>query len=313
MNAAAGLVWLLVVVGVGGDAAHRTEFDGRAQAFIGAATGAAGVPSEQVIYLAERPDDVQGANGRANAAGLDEAFDRLAGASSPGDTVIVLLIGHGSGREEGGRFNIVGPDLGPADFEEFLQRLPDRRIGFVNTTSASGGFAALGGEGRVVITATANVRETEEPRFGAFFVDAFVDGAADLDKDGAVSLAEAFDYAAREVERYYEAEGRLQPEHALLDDDGDTEGSRAPLAEAQDGAVAARFTLRAAPLADARDAVDDPEVRALVTRRAELQAELDALRAGKDAMDEDVYLDQLESLVLQIAEVDAQLREREVR
>jgi len=165
--------WLLVICGVGGDAAHREAFDGRAQALMTAATARYGVDETRVIYLAERPADVLGATARADAAGIREAFETIAAGSVPGDLVLVVLLGHGSAQEPAGRFNVLGPDLGPADFETHLQLLGGRRIGFVNTTSTSGGFLELAAPGRVVITATANLREREEPRFGEFFVEAF--------------------------------------------------------------------------------------------------------------------------------------------
>ncbi len=49
----------------------------------------------------------------------------------------------------------------------------------------------------------------------------------DLDKDGQTSLFEAFLAASRRTEEFYETEGRLATEHALLDDNGDGNGVRA--------------------------------------------------------------------------------------
>ena len=302
--------WLLVICGVGGDAEHRQAFDERAQALMTAATSRYGLDEERVIYLAERPNDVQRATARADAAGVRGAFERIASASAQGDLVLVVLLGHGSAQEPGGRFNVLGPDLGPADFAAHLELLEGRRIGFVNTTSTSGGFLELAAPGRVIITGTANLREREEPRFGEFFVEAFAEGAADLDKDERISLAEAFEYASREVARFYEDSGRLQPEHAMLEDNGDAEASRAPLAEAGDGQLAREMALgtggRTAPVAGD----DDPELRTLLAERAELQVALDDLRGRKDSLDEDDYLDQLEDLLVRIAETDAAIRSR---
>jgi hypothetical protein len=308
-NAQTAGAWLLVICGVGGDAEHRQSFDTRAQTMITAATEQHGLARERVIYLAERPDTVERADAKADAAGIRNAFATLAEQSAAGDAVVVVLLGHGSPQEPGGRFNISGPDMGPADFAELLDSLEGRHVGFVNTTSTSGGFLQLAAPGRVVITATANLREREEPRFGEYFVEAFAGAAADLDKDGRVSLAEAFDYASREVARFYEDEGRMQPEHAMLEDDGDNEASRAPLANAADGKLAAAVTLSGAPVASG--AGSDPALQQLRAERAALEAELDDLRERKDSIVEDDYLDQLEDLLVRIAEVDAAIRARE--
>ncbi len=303
--------WLLVICGVGGDAEHREDFDGRAQALMTAATSRYGVGSSRVIYLAERPDDVQRATARADAAGIRGAFENIAAGSAQGDLVLVVLLGHGSAQEPAGRFNILGPDLGPADFEGYLGILEGRRIGFVNTTSSAGGFLELAAPGRVVITGTANLREREEPRFGEFFVEAFVEGAADLDKDDRISLAEAFEYASREVARFYEDSGRMQPEHAMLEDNGDAEASRAPLADAGDGHLARQMALGGGgPNAQAGEGAD-PALLELLAERAALQTSLDELRARKDSLEEADYLDQLEELLVRVAEIDAAIRSRE--
>lgn len=302
--------WLLVICGVGGDAVHRKVFDGRAQALMTAAMERYAVDDSRVVYLAERPTEVQRATARADAAGIRGAFERIAAGSAPGDLVLVVLLGHGSAQEPGGRFNILGPDLGPVDFEAHLQLLEGRRIGFVNTTSASAGFLELAAPGRVVITATASLREREEPRFGEFFVEAFAAGAADLDKDERVSLAEAFEYASREVARFYQDSGRMQPEHALLDDNGDAEGARAPLADAEDGQFARQLALGADVSSPLAADVDDPVLRRLLAQRATLQIALDELRARKPSLGEDDYLGQLEELLVRIATTDTAIRAR---
>jgi hypothetical protein len=78
---------------------------------------------------------------------------------------------------------------------------------------------------------------------------------ADLDKDGQTSLLEAFIMASRQVGEFYEIEGRLASEHALLDDTGDQKGIPAdwfkgvrPVKKPEgnsrpDGRIAAQFHL----------------------------------------------------------------------
>jgi hypothetical protein len=302
--------WLLLICGVGGDAAHRTVFDERAQTLMDAAVDQYGVAADRVLYLAERPAEVTRATARADAAGIAAAFAHIAAAGAGDDLVLVVLLGHGSDQGPAGRFNIVGPDLGPAEFATHLELLGERRIGFVNTTSASGGFLQLAAPGRVVITATGNLREREEPRFGEFFVDAFVGAAADLDKDGRVSLAEAFTYAGREVRRFYEDSGRLQPEHSMLVDSGAADGAVAELDDGDVGRLARQLALGGPAGMGSVDA-GDTEMVALVAARATLQEALDALRAGKDGLDEEEYLAQLEDLLVEIAAADAAIRQHE--
>ena len=213
--------------------------------------------------------------------------------------------------------------LGAEDFAALLSGLT-ARVAFVNAASSSGGFVpVLSGAGRAIVTATRSARERNATVFARFFVDAFVDGAADVDKDERISVLEAFRYATAEVTRYYESDGRLLTEHALLDDNGDGEGSGAPdlqtaesgeLSEAGDGAWARRFLL-GATLASASTTVagaaanESPEVVSLTSQRQSLQDRLDELRRLRDQLEEDDYMAQLETLLVEIARVDQRLRD----
>ncbi len=140
---------------------------------------------------------------------------------------------------------------------------------------------------------------------------------ADVDKDGAVSLLEAFEYARREVERSYESADQLPTEHALLEDNGDGEGSLIADAREGDGAVARRFTLSAATAVasgrtgEARGAPEDPELAALYAERRRLEEQVEALRSRKDEMDTVRYEAELEELLLALARANRAVRERE--
>ena len=90
--------------------------------------------------------------------------------------------------------------------------------------SASGGFVpALAGKNRTIITATKTDGERNQTRFGEYFAAAFAGNAADADtdKDGRVSVLEAFLWARARTADSYSRDGQLLTEHAVLDDDGD--------------------------------------------------------------------------------------------
>jgi hypothetical protein len=243
---------------------------------------------------------------RSSREGVEQAFAAVAERSRAGDLVLVVLIGHGSHRSGEARFNLPGPDMTPADFGRLLDRLPGRRVALVNTASASGGWVAeLAAEGRVIATATRSGMERNQTTFGRFFVDALTGDGADTDKDGRVSLLEAFDYARREVARFYESEGRLQTEHALLDDDGDGEGSDEPEPGSGDGGLARLAFLAPATGAGSAEAAleagDDPELAALLAERAAIEARLERLKARRDATPAADYDAELEELLVDLA------------
>jgi len=80
---------------------------------------------------------------------------------------------------------------------------------------------------RVIITATRSGNEQNYTRFGEYLAEAITNPEADLDKDGQVSLLEAFLIASPPGRRVLQLEGALATEHALFDDNGDGQGTPA--------------------------------------------------------------------------------------
>jgi len=63
--------------------------------------------------------------------------------------------------------------------------------------------------------------ERNEPDFPEYFVAAYSDEAADRDRNGHVSVYEAFEYAKTKVADAFKQKGFLLTEHATLDDGGE--------------------------------------------------------------------------------------------
>jgi peptidase C13-like protein len=295
---------LLIVVGLAGDPEHGELFRKWAETLATTATGRLGVPKANVLYLGDDPGHAMAKSTREEVV---KAFGTLAARAGEDDTVMIVLFGHGSfdGREA--KFNLPGPDMTPHDFAPLLAKLKSKRVIFVNTASASGPFVeALSGPGRVIVTATRNGAERFATLFGRFFVDAFTTEAADADRNGRVSVLEAFAFAKREVANAYEREGLLMTEHALLDDNGDREGSTDPGPEAKDGRIAAVLSLgSAAPAADTAD----PKLRALYAERQALEQRIESLKLLKGSMDPEKYAGELEKLLTDLAVKSRQIRE----
>jgi hypothetical protein len=253
--------------------------------------------------------------GRSSRENVQKALGTLAQTTAPGDLVFILLIGHGGAQGGESRFNLPGPDMTAADFAPLLAALAGRQVVFVNTASASGDFVkALSAKGRTIVTATKSAMERNQTEFPSYFVQAFSEDGADADKDQRVSVLEAFTYARREVERFYEKGHLLLTEHAILDDNGDGVGSAVPDPATGDGRVARTLFLGGGDesAADgAASAAADPRVADLRRQRRALEQEIGALKARKDAMAPAQYEEELEKLLLELARRDAALRQRE--
>ena len=309
---AADQTHLLVITGISGEARYAEAFHEWATMLIDAARERWGVPSSNIVYLAE---DVERApsliKARSTSENVERELSELAQRSAPGDQVIIVLIGHGNTRGDESKFNLPGPDMTAQEFDRLLKGLAERKVAFVNASSASGDFIAkLSGANRVIITATRSGRERNETVFPRFFVEAFTGEDADVNQDGQTSLLEAFEYARREVARSYERDGRLLTEHALLDDNGDGEGSGEPDADAADGALAGTMYM-AASAASRTPATADPELARLYEEREELEAHVARLRARKGEMEEEAYERQLEDLLVELALKARKIRELE--
>jgi hypothetical protein len=293
---------LLVITGVSGDEEHAKLFHQLATRFIDAAKKKDGVADPNIVYLAEKPDlDPARVRGRSNKEGVEKAFADLAVKAKPADEVYVLLFGHGSFDGKVGTFNIPGPDLTADDYAKMLGRLQAQRIVFVDTTSASGAFLqAVAGPGRTVVTATKTGGERLEPRFPEFFVQAYETDAADRDRNGRISVQEAFEFAKAQVAAAYQKAGTLQTEHPALDD-------------GNEGKLAASLFLSAGGRVSANLDMNDPHVQDLVHQRDALEQQVAALRLRKSTMDAAQYDQELEKLLLALAEKTKALQALEGR
>lgn len=302
----------LIVVGLGGTDAYRDRFAGWATGLQEALTGPRGIPAENVVVLSERPEMAPGVmSGRSTRENVTAALAAMAGRAGPRDRILVVLIGHGTARGDEGRFNLPGPDLSGEDFAVALDAFTTQTVALVHTGSAGGGFVTpLSGPGRIVVSATRTSRERSATEFAEYFVEALAGTGADLDKDGAVSLLEAFVYTRAEVARFYAEENELLTEHAILDDNGDGEGSPDPGTEAPDGALAAAFRFGTSAVA-APVATDDPELARLYQERRDIQARIDALRRSRETTTQEAYDQALEALLVELALKTREIRARE--
>ena len=308
-----GRVRALIVTGVAGEPQLGDAFHKQATTMIDALTTRFAVPASDIVYLAETPSrDAARIKAASTKQNIERELAALGERSKTGDVLFVMLIGHGSGDDATTRFNVTGPDITAADFARVLDGIGGPTIAVVNAASASGGFVGtLSGPNRVIATATKSGMERNQTRFASHFVQAYAADGADADKDGRVSVLEAYEYARREVVRAYEAENHLLTEHAQLDDNGDRKGTAAPDAKSGDGMLARRVFLggTAGSVAAASRSSSDPRVAALEREKDAIETRIDSLRRQKATMDSTAYEKALEDLLVQLAEKNKAIRD----
>jgi hypothetical protein len=281
LAAQGGTTRVLLISGLSGEAQFAREFASEAGAIDDMARAQWHVADSNLVYLAEDPAADKRISGKSTRENVEASFAAIARRVVPGDVVLVVLIGHGSGEMGESSVNLPGPDPTANDYAGWLKPLDRATIVFANTATASGDFAAvLAGPNRVIISSTRTAMERNASIFGDFFAKALASTDADADKDGRVSVAEAFTWARDQVAKAYESTNRMQTEHPTL---VDSSGIAAGIAFGGEAASA------------------DPRVIALVGARRILEARVDSLRRAKATMDSTAYSKTLEDLLLQIA------------
>lgn len=297
---------LLIVVGIGGTDEYREQFATTAQRLYDAALEARISSTNITLLSATEPGEGAPPRRVSNRTNLLRSLDEIDARAQPGDRIFVVLIGHGNPREGDAAFNLPGPDITATELAAALDAFTDRHLVIVNTASASGPFVkALSAPGRVVITATSSGREYYATMFGEHFVAAFAEPGADRDKDERISMLEAFDFARYEVRRAFESDKKLLTEHALLDDNGDGEGSTAPGEFASDGALADRVYLRQAP---SLALGASPELVGRFERKQAIEDSILALKRRRDELEHEDYYARLERLLVDLALLGREIR-----
>jgi hypothetical protein len=300
----AGDQYALVITGASGGDTYAQKYDKWRAAFVETLRDKFGYADDHIAVLAEV--ESQGA-GKATRENVQRVLGDFRKRLTKDDQLLILLIGHGTSVDgpggEDAKFNLVGPDLRATEWAELLKPLPGRLV-FIDTTGASFAFLKrIASRGRVVLTATDSAAQQFETVFPEFFLKAFDEPAADVDKNGRVSVWEAFAYASASVKQWFEQHGQLATERALIDDTGAGIGREAQN-PGTDGTVARVTYLQP----DAAAVTGDAALDAILKRRTDLEAELEALKARKSSMAPDQYDVELERVLVELAKISRQIR-----
>jgi len=272
---------VLVVAGLSGAPNFKSAFNEAIRATRTTARERWAVADSSFIALTEDSLPSAFSQGQSTKGNIAAAFLRLSKRVSPGDVLLVMLLGHGSGEGPGSKLNLPGPDATAAEYASWIAPFAQQQVVFVNAATGSGDFVpVLAKNGRVVITATRTALERNESEFLGVFTRALSSDEADADKDGRLSVLEAFRYARTEVAKSYERTNRLLTEHAVI----------------SDSLAAGRISF------GGKATASSPRVAALIAERQALESEVAALRGRKATMAADAYERELERLLVAIAE-----------
>jgi hypothetical protein len=299
--AAAGERYALIVSGASGGEKYAAQHQKWREDLTAALRNTYVFSEANVVTLAEGSADAS----KATADNVRKLLGDLRRRLTRDDLLLVILIGHGTFDGDSAKFNLVGPDLTALEWKALLDGIPARLV-LVNTTESSYPFLEeLSQRGRVIITATDSVAQRFATVFPEHFVRAISDLSSDFDKNGRVSVWEAFAAASSGVKLYYEQRGQLSTERPVLDDNGDKVGREAQ-APGPDGTLARTTYLDAEP----GTITADVALAGLQRRRAALEVQLEELKAKKESLATEEYEAQLERILVELARVSRQIRSR---
>lgn len=295
---AAGLradTFYFTVAGLGGEPEYDARFSGWAKDL------------DKLLHEVEPHAKIKTLYGAdATRANVEAYLKELAKDVKADDSVILMMIGHGTSDEFDYKFNLPGPDISAVELAGLLDKIPTSHQLVVNMTSASGGsLAALEKPKRVVITATKAGTEKNATVFPRYWIEGMRDPAADSDKNEVVTALEVFRYAEEKTAKFYETQKRLSTEHALIEDAGKGDGVKLPSAENGEGLTAGRFAVLHLGATAAQ--IRDPAKLALLKQKEDLEAKIDDLKYRKASMSVQEYRGQLQQLMLDLAKTQVAL------
>jgi hypothetical protein len=257
------------------------------------------VPDANVAVL----DEAATGSSQATAQNVRRLLADLRRRVTRDDTLMLVLLGHGTFDGADAKFNLVGPDLNASEWKEAVDGIAGRMV-IVNTTESSYPFLEeLSRAGRVIITATDSAQQRFATVFPEYFIRSLADLSSDMDKNGRISLWEAFASASAGVKQHYEQRGQLSTERPLLDDNGDRVGREAD-APGEDGVMARALYFDA----ERTSTSTNPAVADLERARQSLERRLEDLKARKSAMSDEQYQTELEAILIELARVAQEIR-----
>jgi len=182
--------YALLVGGLTGPEAYGKWYADWLQRFQTYLTGTVHVPADHVTVLS---------GNAATLAAITTALGQIAQKAKPQDQVILFIVGHGEIRGDAPTLTLAGPDMSASQLAALLKAIPATSQVILNFSASSGDFLkALSAPGRINLTALSPT-ENEEPVFAEFFLRGLESKRADLDKNGTITLLEAYNWAAQQT------------------------------------------------------------------------------------------------------------------
>ncbi|MFH1743323.1 MAG: hypothetical protein ABIH23_30320 [bacterium] len=205
------------------------------------------VTSMRSFHLLAPPDSsLPNVSNQSTRENIKTTIDALTSSVRPSDSFVFYYLGQANIVDEQLRFNLRGPDITHGELASWIGGIHSATtVVILDCPGAGRAIERLAGPGRIIIC-SARSDQPYTTHFSEFFITALANVESDANRDGRISLLEAFQSASQKVDQLYRDEELLRSENSLLEDDGDGVPSQQPWRyreDAVDGKVAAHCFL----------------------------------------------------------------------
>ncbi len=226
-----GDTYAMIVSGIGKDPEDRLVRDGIIHDLSVYLLEKVSVKPNHLTVLVAGADDA----GASTADRIAEVVRVHASAMTAADRFVFYYAGQANAIGDSLRFNLPGPDVTQDDLTRWLASIQaGTQLVVLDCPHAALATRALARPGRVVVLAS-TAEQAHATRFGTHFVPALTRVESDANRDGNVSVLEAFATAAREIEKWYQDRQILPTETPCMEDNGDGRPAERPWRYEQDG------------------------------------------------------------------------------
>ncbi len=177
---------------------------------------------------------------------IEKTISQFSSVISSSDRFIFYYTGQANVVGNQLRFNLQGEDMTQEQLALLLKKIKASSILIVLDCPASGlAVKTLSGTGRIIICSCTE-EQRYSSRFSEYFIPALTKTDTDIDKDGKISILEAFISATKQVGEWYQKKQLIITETPVLDDNGDGKASKEPwryMLDVKDGLNSSEYFL----------------------------------------------------------------------
>lgn len=175
---------------------------------------------------------------------INKVINNFQSKINPEDRFIFYYTGQANVIGEQLRINLPDKDITQEQLSGLIKNIKSSSMLIVLDCPASGlAVKELSGAGRIIIC-SCTAEQRFSIKFSEFFIPALSDIETDIDKNGKISILEAFIVTTKNVQEWYQQKQLIITETPVLDDNGDGKASKEPwrfMIDVPDGKMASKY------------------------------------------------------------------------